>query len=138
MLAISGLEGDNERKLIDYLMTQMRSIVEETGVGMIVISHLSRPDKSQKAYEEGGITSLNQLRGSHAIAQLSDIVLGLERNQQDTDEDMRNTIKIRILKNRFSGETGIAGYLEYNKQTDRLEKSEGAMKKNHGEDEAEF
>ncbi|NJE34600.1 toprim domain-containing protein [Megasphaera sp. SW808] len=136
-IAISGLEGDNERKLIDYLMTQMRSIVEETGVGMIVISHLSRPDKSQKAYEEGGITSLNQLRGSHAIAQLSDIVLGLERNQQDTDEDMRNTIKIRILKNRFSGETGIAGYLEYNKQTDRLEKSEG-MKKNHGEAEAEF
>lgn len=136
-IAISGLlEGDNERKLIDYLMTQMRSIVEETGVGMIVISHLSRPDKSQKAYEEGGIVSLNQLRGSHAIAQLSDMVIGLERNQQAEDETLRNTIKIRVLKNRFTGDTGIAGYLEYDKQTDRLIVGEG-NKNGQGEDERE-
>lgn len=138
-IAISGLEDTeghlNERKLIDYLMTQMRSIVEETGVGMIVISHLSRPDKSQKAYEEGGITSLNQLRGSHAIGQLSDVVIGLERNQQDADEEMRNMMRIRVLKNRVTGETGIAGYLEYNKKTDRLDLGKEPSKH---DDEAEF
>ena len=27
---------------------------------------------------------------------------------------------IRVLKNRFSGETGIAGYLKYDLQTGRL------------------
>nr|DAV18501.1 MAG TPA: DNA directed DNA polymerase [Caudoviricetes sp.] len=135
-IAVSGLEGDNERKLIDYLMTQMRSIVEETGVGMLVISHLRRPDTSQQSHEEGGITSLSQLRGSHAISQLSDIVIGLERNQQDEDEHMKNTIKIRVLKNRFSGDTGIAGYLEYSKKTDRLEVK--GKRENNNDDEAEF
>lgn len=132
-IAISGLEGDNERKLIDYLMTQMRSIVEETGVGMIVISHLRRPDNSQKSHEEGGITSLAQLRGSHAISQLSDIVLGLERNQQEDNEELRNTTRVRVLKNRFTGETGIGGYLTYNRKTDRLEVAE-----KEDDDEAEF
>jgi twinkle protein len=135
-IAVSGLEGDNERKLIDYLMTQMRSIVEETGVGMLVISHLRRPDTSQQSHEEGGITSLSQLRGSHAISQLSDIVIGLERNQQDEDEHTKNTIKIRVLKNRFSGDTGIAGYLEYSKKTDRLEVK--GKRENNNDDEAEF
>ena len=100
---------------------------------MLVISHLRRPDTSQKSHEEGGITSLAQLRGSHAISQLSDIVIGLERNQQDEDESMRNTIKVRVLKNRFSGDTGIAGYLEYSKKTDRLE-----AKEKRDDDEAEF
>ena len=64
------------------------------------------------------MTSLSQLRGSHAIAQLSDIVIGLERNQQD--EDHRNETILRVLKNRFSGETGEAGILYYDQSTGRL------------------
>ena len=118
-IAVSGLEGNDERKLIDVLMTTMRSLVEETGVGLIVISHLKRvPD--QQSHEEGGATSLSQLRGSGAIAQLADTVIGLERNQQ-ADGKEKNLVRVRVLKNRFTGETGIAGYLYYNKDTDRLE-----------------
>lgn len=118
-IAVSGLEGDNERKLIDILMTTMRSLVEETGVGLVVISHLKRPD-GQQSHEEGGVTSLSQLRGSGAIAQLADTVIGLERNQQAEGKE-KNLVRIRLLKCRFTGETGIAGYLWYNKETDRLE-----------------
>lgn len=118
-IAVSGLEGDNERKLIDVLMTTMRSLVEETGVGLIVISHLRRvPD--QQSHEEGGATSLSQLRGSGAIAQLADTVIGLERNQQ-AKGPAKDLVRIRVLKNRWTGETGIAGYLHYNKEVDRLE-----------------
>ena len=117
-IAVSGIEGDNERKLIDVLMTIMRSLVEETGVGLIVISHLRRvPD--QQAHEEGGATSLSQLRGSGAIAQLADTVIGLERNQQ-ADGRKKNLVRVRVLKNRWTGETGIAGYLFYDRDTDRL------------------
>ena len=83
-IAVSGLEGDNERKLIDILMTQLRSLAEETGVGLIVISHLKRIDGM--SHEEGAATSLSQLRGSGAIAQLSDTVIGLERNQMGNKE----------------------------------------------------
>lgn len=120
-IAVSGLEGDNERKLIDILMTQLRSLAEETGVGLIVISHLKRIDGM--SHEEGAATSLSQLRGSGAIAQLSDTVIGLERNQQ-ADGEQRNRVRIRVLKNRWTGETGIAGYLFYNKTTDHLEETE--------------
>lgn len=118
-IAVSGLEGNDERKLIDILMTTMRSLVEETGVGLIVISHLKRVS-DQQSHEEGGATSLSQLRGSGAIAQLADTVIGLERNQQ-ADGKEKNLVRVRVLKNRFTGETGIAGYLYYDKDTDHLE-----------------
>jgi len=113
-------DGLDERKLIDKLMTQLRSLVEELGVGLFVISHLRRPS-GDRGHEEGALTSLSQLRGSHAIAQLSDFVIGLERNQQD--EEHRNETTVRVLKNRFSGSTGEACLLHYSEQTGRL--SEG-------------
>lgn len=117
-IAISGLDINDERKAIDVIMTKLRSLCEETGVGMLVVSHLRRTDGTPA--EEGGALSLSSLRGSQAISQLSDSVWGLERNQQD-EGDKKNLIKIRVLKNRYTGETGIAGYLRYDKTTDRLE-----------------
>ncbi len=108
-------EGGDERKLIDRTMTLLRTLVQETGIGLIVVSHLKRPEG--KGHEEGAHTALNQLRGSHAIAQLSDMVIGLERNQQG--ENPNETV-FRVLKNRFSGETGEAGSLFYDKETGRL------------------
>lgn len=115
-IAISGLDEADERKAIDKLMTNLRQLVEETGIALFVISHLKRVDKGQ-SHEEGGHTSLSQLRGSHAIAQLSDMVIGLERNQQG---DNPNTINIRILKNRYSGDSGLTGSLHYDRDTGRL------------------
>ena len=85
---------------------------------MFVVSHLRRPEG--KGHEDGAVTSLGQLRGSASIAQLSDIVLGLERNAQAEDQMVRNTTSIRVLKNRFSGMTGPACSLLYNKDTGRL------------------
>ena len=117
-IAISGLEITDERKATDVLMTRLRSLVEETGAGMLVISHLKRTDGTPA--EEGGAISLSHLRGSQALSQLSDGVWALERNQQ-ADAKEKNLVRIRILKNRFTGETGIAGYLAYDAATDRLE-----------------
>lgn len=112
-IAISGLDIENERKATDVLMTKLRSLVEETGVGMLVVSHLRRTDGTPA--EEGGALSLSHLRGSQAISQLSDAVWGLERNQQD-EGVKKNLVRVRILKNRYSGDTGIAGYLAYDKE----------------------
>ena len=117
-IAISGLDIDNERKATDVLMTKLRSLVEETGVGLLVVSHLKRVDGTPA--EEGGVISLSHLRGSQALSQLSDGVWALERNQQSKDSKDKNTVKVRILKGRFTGETGLAGYLKYDKTTDRL------------------
>lgn len=116
-IAISGLEEIDERRALDVMMTRLRSLVEETGVAMFVVSHLKRPSMSDKGHEQGLQTSLAQLRGSHAIAQLSDMVIGLERNQQG---DNPNETVVRVLKNRFNGDTGQACTLTYSKETGRL------------------
>ena len=108
----------DERKAIDAIMTKLRKIVQETGVGLFLISHLRRPQG--RAHEEGGQVSLSELRGSAAIAQLSDIVIGLERNQQDDDPIIRNQTTLRVIKNRFSGLTGKACRLQYDSETGRL------------------
>jgi len=118
-IVVSDQEGiQDERKAIDAIMTKLRKIVQETGVGLFLISHLKRPQG--KAHEEGGQVSLSELRGSSAIAQLSDMVIGLERNQQADEEEERNTTTLRVIKNRFCGLTGKAGQLLYNKETGRL------------------
>jgi twinkle protein len=83
---------------------------------MVLVSHLKRPPGG--GHEEGHATSLSHLRGSHAIPQLSDMVIGLERNQQSEQE--ANQTKLRVLKNRFSGDTGEAGTLFFDKNTGRL------------------
>lgn len=118
-IVVSSQEGfDDERKAIDAIMTKLRKIVQETGIGLFLISHLKRPQG--KSHEEGGQVSLSELRGSAAIAQLSDIVIGLERNQQHEDPIVRNQTTLRVIKNRFSGLTGPACKLQYTAETGRL------------------
>jgi twinkle protein len=118
-ILVSGMAEGDERRLIDNAMTSIKTLAMETGMGVILVSHLKRPEK--KGHEDGATTSLSQLRGSHAIAQLSDIVVGLERNQQS--EDMRDITTLRILKNRWTGETGVAGQLKYDRLSGRLYES---------------
>jgi len=118
MLA-SGSEAVDERKMIDLLMTNLRTLVQELDIKMIAISHLKRPDGGA-GHENGAKTSLAQLRGSGGIGQLTDIVIGLERASQDDDPEIANTTTIRILKNRFSGELGVSSKLLYSTDTGRL------------------
>ena len=42
-IVVSGLGDGDERRLIDNAMTALRTLVQETGVGLILISHLKRP-----------------------------------------------------------------------------------------------
>lgn len=116
-IVVSGIADGDERRIIDNLMTDLRSLVENTGVGMILISHLSVPQGGAKAHEEGGRVTLNQLRGSGSIKQISDNIIGVERNQQGDDP---NVSLIRLLKGRLFGVTGVAGYVRYHSDTGRL------------------
>ena len=117
-IIVSDQQHGDERRALDEIMTRLRTLVQETGVSMIVVSHLRRPDG--KGHEEGAATSLSQLRGSASIGQLSDMVIGLERDAQNDDPDIRNTTRIRVLKNRFSGITGPCCDLRYDIDTGRL------------------
>jgi len=117
-IVVSAQENGDERKALDEIMTKLRMIVQETGIALFCVSHLKRPDG--KGHEEGASTSLSALRGSGSIGQLSDMVLGLERNGQAEDLKERHTTKVRVLKNRFAGLTGPACGLYYDRVTGRM------------------
>ena len=119
-IVVSGYEDGDERRRIDNIMTKLRSLVEELGIALILVSHLKRPEG--KAHEEGAKTSLAQLRGSASLGQLSDLVLGFERDQQSEDE--ADVTTVRVLKNRYSGETGVNCTLRYSKETGRLKETD--------------
>ena len=108
-------QAQDERRAIDATMTNLRSLVEETGAGMHIVSHLKRPG-GDKGFEDGHQINVNSLRGSGSIGQLSDIVIGLERDQQDSSSEC----KLRIIKNRFTGWLGVAGSVKYYEKTGRM------------------
>ena len=120
-IAVSGLENNDERRCIDQLMTALRSLVEETGIGLIIVCHLRKTDNKATGFEEGGIISLDDLRGSGTLKQLPDTVIGLERNQQSDNEAEKNELKLRVLKCRFTGNTGLAGRVVFNKKKNIIE-----------------
>jgi twinkle protein len=116
-IVTSGMESssEGERKDIDILMTRLRSLVEETGVGIIAVVHLKRV--TGRSFNEGAQVSLSDLRGSAALEQLSNNVLAIERDQQ-SDEPTK--MALRVLKCRETGETGAADELDYDRATGRI------------------
>ena len=115
-IMISGLAVADERKAIDIACTALRTLVSELNIGLIMVSHLRRPE-GDKGHEEGSKVRLSQIRGSHSPVQLSDIVIGLQVDPDDPDGAYRY---LHVLKNRFTGETGVAGKVKYNLETGRL------------------
>jgi len=118
-IVVSGQKssGEGERKDIDLLMTALRGLVEQTGVGLIAITHLKRPDGGRKSYNEGGRVTLQDMRGSASLEQLSDNIIAVERDQQGDNPDQS---RIRLLKNREFGDLGEADLNEFNLITGRL------------------
>ena len=122
-IMVSGVEGGDERRLIDNIMTTIRSLAEELNIGMFIVSHLKRPTEGNKGHEDGRQISLSHLRGSGSISQLSDFVIGLERDQQGN-----GSTNVRVLKARYKGsKTGLAGELSYNGVTGRLKECGGMV-----------
>jgi twinkle protein len=110
--------GNSERIIIDTLMKELRAIAVRTGVHVDIVSQLK---KSDKAYEEGDRITLQDLRGSGALASVPNTVIALERDRQNTDEKIANTTLVRVLKNRLTGRAGIASTLYYDHVSGRLE-----------------
>ena len=128
-ILVSAQEGD-ERRMLDAACTKLRTLCSQLGIGIIMVSHLRRPDG--RGHEDGGNVSLSQLRGSHAIAQLSDTCIGLQVDPDDPDSDIRH---IKILKNRYTGQTGHAGTLVYQRETGRLIEQELSFLEGEDNDE---
>ena len=113
---------DNERQLIDSIMSNLRALVESCGVGLILVSHLR---KSQgQAHEESGSISLADLRGSASIAHYGDAIVFLEAPDR---EGSPNDRRLRVAKNRYSGQIGTADTLRYDEDSGLLHVVEEAF-----------
>lgn len=110
---------DDERRSLDAIMEEMSSLAQNLGITIFFVSHLATPDGTP--HEEGGRVFEKHFRGSRAIAQWSHFMIGLERNKQHPDPRSRNTTTLRVLKDRFTGQSaGECIYLRYDTPTNRM------------------
>jgi len=90
-MVVSGLAGEDERKALDYISTQLAMMVKSLNFSLIIVSHVN---------DEG------QTRGSRFISKIADIRIDANRYILSPDPVIRNTTYLNITKNRFSGKTG--------------------------------
>lgn len=113
-----------ERERIDTIMTRLKNLTQELGIWLGLVVHL-RKVGGGTSFEEGAVPSLDDLRGSGSIKQLSNSVYALSRNQQHPDDEVRNTSTMHVLKCRFTGRTGVADNLFFDDTTGRMTVAEG-------------
>lgn len=115
-------EGSEENTVtkLNKLMSELKKVAVAESIVILAACHLRKSVNANKTHEEGGHVSLDDLKSSSSIKQLSDIVIGLERNSQDEDKVKANTTVLRVLKNRDFGTKGAATAVIYDTETTRL------------------
>lgn len=108
-MLVTGHEGDDERKKLDYLSTQLATLTRELDFTLFLVSHIN---------ENGGT------RGSKNIENISDLWLHVDRDKEHADPEVRNTLKVMIKKNRFGSDTGPGGILKFDRKTFTLSEPE--------------
>lgn len=94
--------GDKDEKSeLESIMAGIAEFAKRHSVLFILVSHLATPDG--KAHEEGGRVMIRHFKGSRAIGFWSHAMYGLERDQQNDEEEERHITTIRQLKRRKFG-----------------------------------
>ena len=112
---VAATDTRDERRTIDDLMRRLAGLATETGAAIVLVVHLKRTDGT--AAEDGGKISMAHLRGSGMIAGLAYQIVAAERDQQGDDPTL---VRYRVLKNRRSGVTGLAGAARWDREKGRL------------------
>jgi twinkle protein len=118
----SGMSSTNERQDIDKLLTDLAAFVRESGMHIIAVSHIKRPNVTPPRDKEGNIrypfwveTQDTDGRGSGAFEQLCWNMIGLSK-QIEEDKQLRYT-RVDLLLSREYGTTGKGDVLEVNPHT---------------------
>tara|TARA_R110000822_G_scaffold4672_2_gene20194 strand:+ start:10867 stop:12456 length:1590 start_codon:yes stop_codon:yes gene_type:complete len=119
-IAVSeGAAGLTGNEAVDKVMSDLLKIVKKHNVWLGLVSHL-RKAMGGKSFEEGHLASIDDIKGSGSIKQISFDIIAFARNVVAESPIERNTIKLRVLKARFTGFTGDCGTSVYNPKTTRL------------------
>ena len=120
ILVSEGSEGLTGNEAVDKVMNDLLSLVKRHDVWIGLVSHLRKMDKVGKSFEDGQMASLDDIRGSGSIKQISFDILAFARDLNGETEKDKNTIRMNVLKSRFTGLTGSCGTAIYNYDTGRL------------------
>jgi twinkle protein len=121
ILVSEGVENLTGNEAQDKVMNDLLRLVKRYPVWIGLVSHLRKTQNTGKSFEEGKLPSLDDIRGSGSIKQISMDVISFARNLTADNPQERNTIKMRILKSRYTGLTGTVPGAFYNYDTGRLE-----------------
>ena len=119
-IAVSEVEGMSVNAALDKVMSDLLKICKRHDVWIGVVSHLRKTGNDQQSFEEGGDIAEDDLKGSGSLKQISAQIIALTRNKHAEDPDQRHTVKVKVLKDRFGGDTGWACEYRFNMQTGRL------------------
>jgi len=106
---------DNDQ--VDEFMDRCLKLVKQTGLSMIMVSHLKKPMSTIKdphyvsEYDTKGSGSINQIAFNHIM---------MTRDKMSDDEYTQNSTQLHLVKNRRVGRTGSAGWLYYEESTGRM------------------
>jgi twinkle protein len=121
ILVSEGVENLTGNEAQDKVMNDLLRLVKrhpQTWIGLV--SHLRKAPNNKGSFEEGRLPSIDDIRGSGSIKQISFDIISFARNLTADSEVERNTIKMRILKSRYTGLTGDVKGAHYVYDTGRL------------------
>ena len=105
----------NENGQIDEFMDRCLKLAKETGVSIIIVSHMRKP-----AVKDPHDVNEYDLKGSGSINQIAFNTILLSRDKLSDDEYTRNSTKVQLVKCRRTGRTGPAGWMYYEENTGRM------------------
>jgi len=115
-----GLVGNEAQ---DKVMNDLLKLVKRHNVWVGLVSHLRKTTNSpkHKSFEEGAMPTLDDIKGSGSIKQIAFDIVGFARDLTAEEQEVRNTIKMAVLKSRYTGLTGTVPGAIYDYDTGRLE-----------------
>ena len=105
-LAYSLDSPDGVEPVLRNMSSQLARLAAELNVGIITIAHEN---------DDG------QVRDSRMISKRAHVVVKLSRDKMATDEDVKNTTTLTVVKNRPTSYTGYAGQVIFDPETFTLE-----------------
>jgi twinkle protein len=120
ILVSEGLGNLTGNEAQDKVMNDLLRLCKRYDVWIGLVSHLRKAPTGGKSFEDGNIPSLDDIRGSGSVKQVSFDVIAFARELGADDPKERNTIKMKVLKSRFTGLTGSCTSAFYDYETGRL------------------
>ncbi len=102
------------------LMRWLKGMVKSHKVSFGLVNHVRKSGNGQKANSTGAELHEEDIFGSSSIMKSCACNLLFMRDKESTDDVIRNTIRMKASKIRWTGNTGMAGEYYYDNNTSTL------------------